>query len=191
MDPTVEKGIIAVLVIVAVVLGFNLLINTQPFLTGFIIATPTPSSDVNVTIISAASITITSGEDLNLGTLFVGDSNTSQSGTGIVVENNGSIDVDLNVYSTTAFFTGTSKPADHNFLGCKIANSEGGSITTVIASTYRDCYNTGTPGTALGKGFNFETANDTVRVDLNVFVPLDQPAGLVQAVLTLKAAAAN
>ena len=184
-----EQAIIGLFGFVSLVLVLNLLLSfPRQTLTAF---SSLDNADVNVLVVSAASITITAGEDLNLGTLFVGDSNTSQSGTGIVVENNGSIDVDLNAYSESAFFTGTSKPSDHNFLGCKAANSEGGSATTIVATTYRDCYNTGTAGTSLAKGFNFETANDTLRIDLNVFVPLDQPAGLIQTTFTLKAAAAN
>jgi hypothetical protein len=190
MSPLVENVMVVMLGAVALVLAFNLLLNIDPAFTGFYAATSSPTADVNVTIISAASITITAGADINLGTLFLGDSNTTANQQGIIIENNGSIAVDLNAYSTTAFFTGTGKPADHNFLGCKVSNSEATSAT-LVATTYRNCYNTGSNGTLMATAFGYASAADELRMDLNIFVPTDEPAGLKQAVLTLKATASS
>ena len=149
----------------------------------------TGDANVRVSVMSAASIIITSpaaGTDINIGTLYVGDSNTTASSTGIVVENNGSIDVNVTAQSN-AFFTGTSLPTDTNKMGCKAANSEGGS-TTWVSPIYINCYNGANP--KIIGSLKYGNSADTARVDANIFVPLDEPAGAKIATLTLTATAA-
>jgi hypothetical protein len=200
MNEQTEKTLIIALIIAIAILGINLLTGNP--LIGFISATPSPTADANVTIISAASIIVTQ-DDVNLGTLYVLDSNTScgtsstcqlgstsqvTTGRGIVFENNGSIDVNVTAQSS-AFFTGTGTiPNDGNKLGCKASwNESSASIAQFWAQSWWNCYNGTTP--KIVGCLSKTESGDSVRVDFNVTIPPDEPAGLKQATVTLTATA--
>ncbi len=202
MNEQTEKTLTIVLVIGIAVLGINILTgNTlRNTLIGYISATPAPTADANVTVLSAASIIVTQ-DDVNLGTLYVSDSNTScgtsatcqltgttqvTAGRGIVFENNGSIDVNVTAESS-AFFTGTA-PGDGNRLGCKASWNESSSgIAQWWAYGWYNCYSGTTP--KIVGCLSKTNSGDSARVDFNVYVPTDEPAGLKQATVTLTATA--
>ncbi len=188
-----------VLVVGIFFLGINLLLPSRPLsslLTGI---ASFETADANITIYSAASIIVTQ-DDVNLGTLYLLDSNTSCGttatcqlgntnqvtiGRGIVFENNGSIDVNVTATST-AFFTGAGSMGDANKLGCKASwNESGDSIAQFWAQSWFNCFNPTAP--KIVGCLSKTESGDSARLDFNVTIPPDEPPGLKQATVTLTA----
>ncbi|MDD4083581.1 MAG: hypothetical protein PHD05_09390 [Sphaerochaetaceae bacterium] len=175
-----------VLLIAIMLLAGNFFVNSKMSPTGYFTATPTGAADVNVTVSQAVSVLVTTGSALNLGSLYPSDFNSTASGAGIILENNGSVDVNVTANMPT-LFTSTNLPAGAvAAVSCKSADSETGSATTLQA-TYVNCYGGNTP--VLVGGLKYANATDTVRVDINVVVPTDESIGLKQGIVTFTASA--
>ena len=173
-----------ILVIAIIVLGANFLIHYTPRYTGYFTATPTGTADVNVTVSQAVSLVITTGSSIGFGSLNVSDSNSTAGGTGVILENNGSVDVNVKA-SSDGFFTSTNVPAwAVSSLTCKSAASNGGNATGWQA-TYVDCYNAAEPN--IINCLDYANSTDEARVDLNVTVPTDEPQGLKTGQVTFTA----
>ncbi|MDD4082350.1 MAG: hypothetical protein PHD05_03085 [Sphaerochaetaceae bacterium] len=176
---------ISFLLIVAILfLSINLFMNGVSSPTGYFTATPTGASDVNVTVSQAVSILVNAGSQINFGSLFPSDSNSTQSGTGIILENNGSFDVNISA-SSNGFFTSANIPNGAvSRLSCK-ASASGGGSATFWQSTYVDCYDAAEPR-VIGC-LTYADDTDEARIDLNIVVPTDEPAGLKTGIVTFTA----
>lgn len=176
-----------VLLIAIMLLAGNFFVNSKMSPTGYFTATPTGAADVNVTVSQSVSVLVTTGSALNLGSLYPSDFNSTESGAGIILENNGSVDVNVTANMPSTLFTSTNLPAGAvAAVSCKSANFEAGSATT-LQETYVNCYGDNTP--VLVGRLKYANATDAVRVDINVVVPTDESIGLKQGTVTFTASA--
>ena len=122
--------------------------------------------------------------DLNLGTLFVLDSNSTEGAdrNGLWVENNGNVDSNV-LFDATTFFTEVTTTS--TYFTYKVIDVESGSSLTGNQSSYTEM----PIGVAAGAidTLNYEDTTDLVRVDLNVTIPGGEPGGVRTTVVTMTA----
>ena len=174
----------AALVVLIVFLAANIFTHVRMGSTGYFTATPTGVADINVSVSQAVSILIDAGSAINFGSLYPSDSNSTESGTGVILENNGTYDVNITA-SSDAFFTSTNIPSwAVSSLTCKAAAYTGGSAV-FFQTTYVDCYDTAVP--KIVGCLSYTDLIDKTRVDMNLTVPTDEAAGLKQGQVTFTA----
>ncbi len=125
--------------------------------------------------------------DLNLGTLFVLDSNTSESdANGFWLENNGNVQEDVKISATQLFVQASGTSGYFRF---KTSDVESGTLGPGSLLTY-----TNVPldtNLTFAYSVDFDSAMDEFRVDLNVLVPSDEPSGLKSTEITFLAVQAS
>jgi hypothetical protein len=122
--------------------------------------------------------------DLNLGTLFILDSNASEGNdrNGFWVENVGNVDVNVALEGTTLFVTQSGTSAYYTY---KISDIENGSSATGNQSAYSPIP-IGVSQNAVDS-LQYEDVDDLIRVDVNVTVPSGEGAGTRTSTLTMLA----
>ncbi len=113
-----------------------------------------------------------------------GTENTTVSGTPLILNNTGNVDLNVTVNSSknnATLFSGTSPKFYWNF-----SNYEASSGT--IASGFASWVGVGTDSNIPVTNFQFEASTDTIRIDFNVTPPVDEPAATKSATITITCA---
>jgi hypothetical protein len=210
MDKTKQKNmnnIIAVLAVVVVAVAvINLSItfvkvsDFQEKLTGY------ASGYVNITISSNIQINLTTSvtnfgaggvnstceramlktNGASTGVVLCGNW-SSDSGKGIVIENNGNVNATLTAQGTNAaaaFIGGTGSTYEWNFSVSEAGSCSGGTLSQNVFRTA----NTSAPAT-LCTDFSPLDAGDEVTLDINITVPTDALIGARSDTITISASA--
>ncbi len=152
-------------------------------------ATSTPSGKANVTVPSKTYISLPI-DMVNFGELDVGLSNdtTDDSPLPFTLRNDGTVNVNVTI-GATDLFTGTGGGNPSTYYQYKSEEYEVGSVintTTDLITTFINMPTTGSPEMVVSR-LRFPNAYDSIKVHLNVTVPLDEAAGEKTSTVTFTA----
>ena len=152
-------------------------------------ATTTPTGVANVTVPSKTYISLPV-QYIDFGELDVGLSNdtSDNSPPPFVLQNDGTVNVNVTI-GATDMFSGTGGANPSLYYQFKSNENEAGSVlntTTDLITAYTYMPATGSPAKVVSR-LRFPTAYDSVKVHINVTVPLDEAAGGKTSTVTFTA----
>ena len=198
-----RDNILLIVAVVAVGISlFNLVVTVSEF-TGF----ATQVGSANLTIEQETSINFTttminwsSGKIDDGKTIAYLDSegnvingNWTAVSSGLVLENNGNINVTLTLQTgkTAATFIGGTTPSAPYYMW-KVTNNETGSCNgggEALNTSYFDVNQSG--AAQFCKNFSYFNASNAIEIDINISIPEDSSKGTLGDTITAVAAAAN
>ncbi|MFH1424084.1 MAG: hypothetical protein ABIG20_00200 [archaeon] len=184
-DISLERfAAIAFVVVVISVLGTMMLFAKGPFITGFAVGTAQLIVN-NTTAISVDASTT----PMDFGTMDVNTQNdtTNDDPSPFIISNDGNVMVNITVGAADMWTSDANPTANY-----KVNSSENESASVVSATnltTWMNMPATGAPSNIVTHLW-YETANDSIKVNINVTVPGEELPGSKSSVVTFTASQA-
>ena len=166
-----------------------------PSITGFPI-TPSTTGVANVTINSTVSINCNM---TNCNVFFrsqnPGDINDTMDNAppAFNITNDGSVRVNVTVRKSAVLFQGTGGDTDNFYMnatcGCAAARCCGNYTNITASGWYSHWINITTSDVQIVDRLNFTDGSDSVRIEIRIEVPTDEPSGTRSSTLTFTATA--
>lgn len=142
------------------------------------------STPFNFTIASTLGIKFLVNKT-DFGTVNITNQYTTETGTPLVVENDGNVNIDVNIKANDALFT--TVPLNRTNFMYRVAENETGSFNT--AASQITWYNVTASYTMALINLSDEDANDDAKIHFNVTIPDNEPPGTLTSTLMVQAIA--
>lgn len=145
----------------------------------------------DITVSSGVGCTI--DQNATIGSTAAGSTadtadNGGSSGTGLVLNNTGNVDLRVDIVSNAT--AATLMPGTSPVFKFNVSSGVGGDVTTGAdimsnGTNYGTFQAVSTSSLLIVDNFTYHATNDTVRIDFNVTIPTDATAGTKKATITL------
>jgi len=140
----------------------------------------------NVTVYTTSAIS-TVLDNVYLGNLTIGDSNSTQNGTindGFQVQNDGNVPLNISMSATNLFSSAANPSSYYLFLVSDAGNGTNNESVWIESGTILVWTNVPATNTQIIEALNDSEGWDIVEVDINITVPVSETAGLKESTVT-------